>query len=155
MKNDALFSSKDKGKKLKCRLLQAFVRCFKGERGGCDERFFICLRPVLQMRRGCKDNSGIIKQCLSILQLLQLYFNTPSYLELCGTSCIRLIDALNFVKFSALALLCDHAQTGEKDVPQNSCWITFQMLPQKNTAGMIWHLSTSQSFYVFVLLLQY
>ena len=40
-------------------LLQAFVRRCKGERGGCDERFFICPRPVLQIR-DCRDNLGII-----------------------------------------------------------------------------------------------
>ena len=50
MKNQALFSSRDKSKKLKCHLLQFLF----GALGVKDTE------PVLQIRRGKKDNLGII-----------------------------------------------------------------------------------------------
>ena len=53
MKNQALFSSKDKSKKLKCRLLQFSFGAL---------RVKICVSPIttLQIKTGNNDNLGIL-----------------------------------------------------------------------------------------------
>ena len=70
MKNQTLFSSKDKSKKLKCRLLQFLFGAFKVKSCHCLRVYFSCLRTGKQI-----DDGWMTCDFTSFLTLFQSYLD--------------------------------------------------------------------------------